>query len=291
METPAHIPEVSVIVPVYNDKDSLPSVIEGIRKAMSGVFDTEIIVVDDGSTDGLSPESVRGAVRFHRHSENMGYGAAIKTGLRHALGSFLVIMDADGTYPPEAIPALVRALDDCDMSVGARTGATVHIPLVRQPAKWVLNRLANFLAGRRIPDLNSGLRAFRKSEAERFLHLLPSGFSLTTTLTLAFLCDDLRVVYMPIDYHRRKGKSKIRPLRDTKNILFTIVRTVVYFNPLKVFLPLGMIFFILALAVLVFSGLFLERVMDGTVAVLTLSAVQLASMGILADLITRRSGR
>ncbi|HPB31216.1 MAG TPA: hypothetical protein PLB62_07160, partial [Candidatus Sumerlaeota bacterium] len=160
-----------------------------------------------------------------------------------------------------------------------------------QPAKWVLNRLANFLAGRRIPDLNSGLRAFRKSEAERFLHLLPSGFSLTTTLTLAFLCDDLRVVYMPIDYHRRKGKSKIRPLRDTKNILFTIVRTVVYFNPLKVFLPLGMIFFILALAVLVFSGLFLERVMDGTVAVLTLSAVQLASMGILADLITRRSGR
>ncbi|HPB31472.1 MAG TPA: glycosyltransferase family 2 protein, partial [Candidatus Sumerlaeota bacterium] len=132
METPAHIPEVSVIVPVYNDKDSLPSVIEGIRKAMSGVFDTEIIVVDDGSTDGLSQDSIPGAVRFHRHSENMGYGAAIKTGLRHALGSCVVIMDADGTYPAEAIPALVRALDDCDMSVGARTGATVHIPLVRQ---------------------------------------------------------------------------------------------------------------------------------------------------------------
>jgi hypothetical protein len=125
---------------------------------------------------------------------------------------------------------------------------------------------------------------------ESYYHILPRGFSLTTTLTLAFLCDDLRVQFISVDYHRRKGTSKIRPIRDTKNIFLTIIRTILYFNPLKICLPVGFIFFALALAVLLYSGLYIGRIMDGTVSVLTLSGVQIIAIGLLADLIVRRKG-
>ena len=284
--------DVSVIIPVYNDREGLDRVLSDIREALSDEFRYEIIVVDDGSTDGLDGEGLRERIdQFHRHKQNLGYGAAIKTGLRYSRGDRIVITDADGTYPAGAIPKLVSALDDCEMAVGARIGRNVKIPITRQPAKLFLRFLANYLSEQKIPDLNSGLRAFRKKEAEPFYHILPRGFSLTTTLTLAFLCDDLRVEYIPIDYHKRKGKSKIRPVRDTKNILLTILRTILYFNPLKVCLPLGMFFFFLALLVLVYSGLVLDRIMDGTISVLTLGGVQIIAIGLLADLIARRSGR
>ncbi len=284
--------EVSVIIPVYNEKDSLESVIRDIHSAIGSAFSYEIMVVDDGSTDGLDAGAFSEVVdQFHHHRRNMGYGAAIKTGLRHSRGEKIVIIDADGTYPAPAIPRLVSALTDCEMAVGARTGKNVQIPFLRQPAKFVLGRLADYLAETKIPDLNSGLRAFWKKEAEPFLHILPRGFSLTSTLTLAFLCNDLRVEYIPIDYHRRKGKSKIRPLHDTQNILLTIIRTIIYFNPLKVCIPISITLAVLAFLVLIFSGLVLGRIMDGTVAVLSLSAVQVMAIGLLADLVARRSGR
>ena len=284
--------DVSIVIPVYNEKDALESELKSVRRAVEGKFSYEIIVVDDGSRDGLDVTPYADLIDgFHRHRKNMGYGAAIKTGMRHSRGGVIVITDADGTYPASAIPALVKALDDCEMAVGARTGQNVQIPLLRQPAKYILGKLANYLAETKIPDINSGLRAFRKEEAEQFLHLLPRGFSLTTTITLAFFCDDLRVEYFAIDYHKRKGKSKIRPIRDTKNILLTIIRTVLYFNPLKVCLPLGLLFFLLAVMVLIYSGFFLDRIMDGTISVLCLSGVQIIAIGLLADLIARRSGR
>ncbi|MDX1648481.1 MAG: glycosyltransferase family 2 protein, partial [Myxococcota bacterium] len=134
-----------------------------------------------------------------------------------------------------------------DMVVGARVGENVAIPAVRRPAKWFLGRLASYLAGRPIPDLNSGLRAMRRDLVQRYEHILPSGFSFTTTITLAALCRDHLVRYETIDYHARLGDSKIRP-RHAFDFLLLIVRTIVYFNPLKVFLPLGALFFAAGLA-------------------------------------------
>lgn len=282
---------VSIIIPVFNERNSVNKVLADINQLKEEESGWEIILVDDGSTDGLEHEKIRPLVdQLLVHPRNMGYGAAIKTGMRHANGEVIVIIDADGTYAVSDIPRLIERLKNCDMVVGARTGEVVKIPLLRQPAKFVLTKLANYLAGEKIPDLNSGLRAFRKKDAENFLHLLPRGFSLTATLTLAYLSSDLLVEYIPINYLPRVGKSKIRPLYDTQSILLTILRTIIYFNPLKVCVPLSLILAILAIMVLVISGLFTSRVMDGTVAVLSLTAVQVLVIGLLADLIVRRSG-
>ena len=155
----------------------------------------------------------------------------------------VVITDSDGTYPNDRIPELAAMMTDWDMVVGARTGDEVRVPLVRRPAKWALNMLANVLVETRIPDLNSGLRVFRREVVLRFLPILPNGFSFTTTITLAMLSEGYRVTFVPIDYYARQGRSKIRPVYDTLNFLQLIVRTVLYFNPLRVFLPLSLFFF------------------------------------------------
>ena len=282
--------DTSVIIPLYNEAKTICKVIEDIRASMSGKGKCEIVVVDDASTDGVDRKALAEAAdRLIEHSRNLGYGAALKTGIKHSQGDRIVIIDADGTYPANAIPALLDELNEADMVVGARTGEDVHIPLLRQPAKFVLAKLANFLADSDIPDLNSGLRAFKKKDFQHYIKLLPNGFSFTTTITLAYTSNDLTIKYVPINYHRRQGsKSKIRPISDTLNILKTIVRTVVFFDPLKVCVPLSLIFAGLAILVLIVSAAAMENVMDGTVAVLALSAIQIMVIGIIADLIIRR---
>jgi glycosyltransferase involved in cell wall biosynthesis len=250
----------------------------------------EIIVVDDGSTDGTRKAASRhGQARLIDLGMNLGYGAAIKQGLRAARYDLVAITDADGTYPPEALPGLVRAMDDCDMVVGARIGDNVSIPLVRRPAKWILARLANYLSSTKIPDLNSGMRVMRKDALIRFLNILPQGFSFTTTITLAMLSNDYRVRFRPIDYHPRTGMSKIRPVSDTLGFFLTIVRTIMYFNPLKIFLPISACLFLSGMALLLYSGFVLGRVMDVTVIVLVSLSIQVAVIGLLADLIDKRT--
>jgi hypothetical protein len=174
------------------------------------------------------------------------------------------------------------------MVVGSRTGDSVSIPLVRRPAKWALNRLANYLARTTIPDLNSGLRVFRKEPFEELVRYLPSGFSFTTTLTLAMLSNDYVVRYVPISYHARVGSSKINPIKDTLNILGLIVRTVMYFAPLRVLLPISGALLLAALVVLIVSALFTPRIMDVTVIVVTMTALQIAVVALVADLIEKR---
>jgi glycosyltransferase involved in cell wall biosynthesis len=220
---------------------------------------------------------------------NVGYGAAIKQGLQASHHELVAITDADGTYPPEALPELVLAMDGADMVVGARTGDSVAMPLLRRPAKWLLTGLANYLVSVKIPDLNSGLRVMRKPVLKRFMNILPQGFSFTATITLAMLSNDYRVRFKPIDYHRRTGKSKIRPFADTLNFLTTIIRTIMYFNPLKIFLPISAGLFLIGLGVLLYSGFVLDRVMDVTVIILISLAIQVAVIGLLADLIDKRS--
>ena len=242
----SELPPFSVVVPAYNEELGIQPAIRELQEVLAG-YDHELLIVDDGSTDRTGELAREAGAEVLTQPVNRGYGAALKAGIRRAKHDRIVITDADGTYPASEIPRIVAGLDDYEMVVGARVGENVHIPLVRRPAKWALRRLAAYLAGRPIPDLNSGLRAMRRDLIARYEHLLPSGFSFTTTITLSALCRDHLVHYETIDYHARVGDSKIRP-RHAFDFLLLIVRTIVYFHPLKIFLPLGALFFIAGLA-------------------------------------------
>lgn len=285
-------PQVSVIVPAYNEAQAIGKVLSDLEAACKAdrlIY--EILVVDDGSTDDTAAIAERSAIakRVLRHGVNQGYGAALKTGIHAARGEWVVITDSDGTYPNQRIPELAAMMADWDMVVGARTGEDVRVPLARRPAKWALGVLANWLVDARIPDLNSGLRVFRRDLALRFLPILPNGFSFTTTITLAMLSEGYRVTFVPIDYYARKGRSKIRPLHDTLNFLQLIVRTVLYFNPLRIFLPLSLFFFGAGAAVGLVSKLVFGKLLDTTTIVLIVSGVQILMLGMLADLIDKRA--
>lgn len=277
---------VSVLIPVFNEEEGIEKVLAQLKSLNLGEK-SEIIVVDDGSTDkSFRMASVTG-VKVIRHEQNMGYGAALKTGIRHAKNEIIVITDADGSYPIKNIPAILADMEHADMVVGARVGKKARIPFYRRPAKCFINKLANHLSGIKIPDLNSGLRAMRKEKVERFFSILPERFSFTTTITLAFLTNGYYVKYTPIEYYKRRGKSKIHPIKDTLNFIQLIIRTIMYFNPLKIFLPLSFTFFIASATVLIVSWLS-GRVMDITTIILFVAGIQLLAIGMIADLIDKR---
>lgn len=283
--------EVSIIIPAYNEREGILPVIRSLQSLKERHGNRwEIIIVDDGSTDG-TPEIIKDMqdIVLIQHPLNRGYGAAIKTGIRHAKYATIVISDADGTYPIHDIPNLLIHLSKNEMVVGARKSNSANIPFIRKPAKWLLNKLANYLTGINIPDLNSGFRAMKKDAVMKFIYLLPNGFSFTTTITLAMLTNGCAVEYIPIEYEMRSGKSKIRPVRDTINFAQLIVRTVLYFDPLKIFLPMSMFFFISSITVLVLSYLCTPRIMDITTVILFISGVQILAIGMIADLMDKRS--
>jgi glycosyltransferase involved in cell wall biosynthesis len=284
---------VSAIIPAHNEAGGIAEVIRAVDQRLretGAVY--EIIVVDDGSTDGTLEQvqavadSVE-AVRLAQHAANRGYGAALKTGLLSSSYDRILITDGDQTYPDDKIPTLVGLSRQYDMVVGDRTGPGNHVPLARRPAKYVLGRLAEFLSNRKIPDLNSGLRIFKKEIAQKFYPMLPDGFSFTSTITLACLQRGYTIKYVPIQYHKRKGKSKIRPIRDTLMFLNLILRIVLYLNPLRVFLPLSLSCFAVSLSLYVlrvaWGGGFLV-----TTIISFVCGFQLLVIGLLADLIDKR---
>lgn len=284
---------ISVIIPCYNEVESIASTLEQVAEVLDGMGRPgEVIVVDDGSTDGTSGQVDQARYRLVRLDENQGYGAALVSGARVAQYDCIVITDADGTYPIREIPTLVAQLEDADMVVGARTGDHVRIPWVRRPAKWVINKLANYVTGRHIPDLNSGLRAIRRELWERYESIYPKGFSLTTTITLAALTSGSRVKFHPIDYHTRIGQSKIRPIRDTINFTMLILRTTLLFDPLRVFVPLSLMM-LTASGLIGFGTLMLyylkvlDRFWDTTTIALFIASIQFLALGGIADLIIR----
>jgi len=283
------MPKLSIIVPAYNEENGIRPTMEQLQEVI-GEIDAELLVIDDGSTDGTSAalDGIEG-LRVLRHDVNRGYGAALKTGIRNAAADWICITDADGTYPNERIGELMTYMDRYDMVVGARTGANVAIPLIRRPAKKVLNILANLLTGEKIPDLNSGLRIFKKSVALRYMHLFPSGFSFTTTITMSMLNADYLVRFIPIDYHHREGSSKIKPIRDTYNFFMLILRITMYFNPLKIFLPLSALLFAATMAAGVCDYGNETGLSDKTV-ILSLAAGAVFLAGLLADSVAKRSG-
>lgn len=283
---------VSVVVPAYNESQSIGSVLEGLSAEMSVMGRPyEIIVVDDGSQDETARVvSCRDDVILMRHRGNRGYGAALKTGIRHATHDLICIIDADGTYPVDAVPSLIDRLTggQCDMVVGARVGEDVTIPTVRRPAKWLIRQFATFVTDEAISDLNSGLRAFRRDAALRLFNLLPNRFSFTTTITLAMLTNGCLVDYVPINYYARVGDSKIRPIQDTLHFTELVWRIALYFAPLKVFLPASALLLLLGIVWAVFSKLVLGRLADVSTLVIAMTAFQTALIGMLAELINRR---
>lgn len=285
-------PRFSLVLPCYNEENAVRQTVASLRATLPDPRTYELIVVDDGSTDrtaevlqALAAED--SGLRVVRHASNRGYGAALKTGIRHSRSDLIVITDADGTYPNERIPELLDAARDVDMVVGARTAADASYPLIRRIPKVFLRAYACWLAGQNIPDLNSGLRIFRRAVAERFLNVLPNGFSFTTTITLAMLTNNYAVRYVPIGYSPRIGKSKIRPIRDTLMFVQLIVRTGTYFAPMRVFFPVAVLLFAAFLISAAYDTLYLSNLTDKTVLLL-LFALNTGMFALLADMIDKR---
>jgi glycosyltransferase involved in cell wall biosynthesis len=282
--------QISVVIPAYNEGLAVGSVVSEIGQLLaSRDIDAEIIVVDDGSTDSTGQLARAAGARVLRHRSNRGYGAALKTGIAEARNNVIAITDADGTYPARYLPEMLRLLEQADMVVGARKGSNVRVPLVRRPAKWALNRLANYLSNARIPDLNSGLRVFRRDVVLQYFPILPDQFSWTTTITLALHCDKYAVTYIPIDYLSRKGNSKIVPW-DAGTFLILILRTAMLFRPLRVFLPLVCIFFAYGVAKMTID-LIRDPMISSSAVLALMGALIMLLIGMLGDAIAARLGR
>lgn len=293
---------VTVIFPAYNEASAVADQVRATRAVM-GSFGRpfELLLVDDGSTDGTADAAERAGARVLQHIGNRGYGTAIKTGIVAASYDTIVITDADGTYPVDRIPDLLRELETADMVVGARIGPNVAIPLVRRPGKWLLGKLANRIAGCEIPDLNSGLRAFRRECINQYLRILSNQFSFTTTVTLALLADDYQVSYVPIDYHPRIGRSKIRP-RHFMEFVVLVLRMAMLFQPLRVFLPLAAVFGIggtlkVVNDIIAFTyrtnqelgwSLLYQPVLSTSALLMLMVGLQLLLIGMVADGVLRR---
>jgi len=281
-----------VVLPCFNERDHVELEVKRIRGALEGAgLSYEVICVDDGSTDGTGAvlQAIPG-IRVILLPRNQGSGTARRIGTQQARGRVVVWTDADLTYPNERIPELVGLLDDTyDQVVGARRTEAGTIKLLRVPAKWAIRKLAAYLTATDIPDLNSGLRAFKRSVAAPYLRLLPAGFSCVTTITLAFLSNGHQIKYVPIDYFKRAGRSKFHPFKDAYNYILQILRMVMYFNPLRVLMPLGLT---------LLGATFLKAVVDlivhdlrvtGSTVLVELAAFNIIAIALLADLVVRRT--
>jgi glycosyltransferase involved in cell wall biosynthesis len=292
-------PHVTIVLPCYNEQDHVIDEVERICKAMDASGHTyELLAVDDFSTDGTLARLEEAAphfpnmqvVPFHR---NGGSGTVRRIGSQQAKGDIVVWTDADMTYPNDRIPELVDILDtdrSVDQVVGARTTEEGTHKLLRVPAKWFIRKTAERLAGQKIPDLNSGLRAFRKDVAEPYLKLLPPGFSCVTTITLAFLSNQHDIRYVPIDYAKRAGSSKFHFVHDAYRYILQVLRMVMYFNPLKVLMPPALWLLGLGIGKGVYDMIAHPLRFANNTVMIFVTGMIIASLALLADLIVRSRG-
>ena len=278
--------DVSIMLPAYNEREGVRVVIRETREAMRDWPGTwEIVVVDDASTDGTGEVARADGVRVVRHVENRGAGGACKSGLLAARGTLMAMMDADAGFVPDVLPELLSFIPLYDQVNGARAGEQGTLKLLRAPAKWTIRKLAEWICGKRIPDLNTGMKVFKREIMLGYLWVIPEGFSNTTSMTMAFLTNGHPVKYVRVPYRRRIGRSKFRPIRDTFHYLATIVRMIMYFRPLRIFLPLSLSIGLIGAASSCYNVFFSPLGLHDADIILLASAIEVFVAGLIADLI------
>ena len=288
--------QVTVVLPCYNEQEHVLSEVERITTTMDASgYNYELLVIDDASTDNTL-EVLRSAepnyprmrlLPFHR---NGGSGTARRVGTQQARGQIVVWTDADMSYPNERIPDLVRILEEdptIDQVVGARSSEEGTYKFLRVPAKWLIRKVAEYLSNTKIPDLNSGLRAFRREVSLPYLRLLPPGFSCVTTITMSFLHNQHDIRYIPISYAKRAGKSKFHFVKDAYRYILQVLRMVMYFNPLKVLMPPALTLVLLGSGKAIYDVIAHPVRIANNTLFLFLAGMIIGSLALLADLIVR----
>ena len=292
-------PYVSIILPCYNEQGHVAAEVARVCEAMDASgYSYELVAYDDASSDETLARLREAAPGFPHlqivhFDRNGGSGTVRRIGTQQARGEIVVWTDADMTYPNERIPELVAMLEKdpaLDQVVGARTSEAGTHKLVRVPAKWFIRKLAEVLTNSPIPDLNSGLRAFRREVSLPYLRLLPPGFSCVTTITIAFLSNQHDVRYVPIDYAKRAGTSKFKFVRDAYRYILQVLRMVMYFNPLKVLMPLALTLIGLGIVKGIFDLIVHPFLIAVDTVLVLVTGLIIATLALLADLIVRSRG-
>jgi glycosyltransferase involved in cell wall biosynthesis len=273
--------EVSVVIPAFNEGPVIAQVVSALAQA--GPW-REIIVVDDGSGDGTGAHAAEAGAIVVRHPYNKGNGAAVKSGIRRAVGEYVLILDGDGQHSPEDACRLVSRLGEYDLVIGARSPQT-QATRARRFGNSALNRLASYLTGREIPDLTSGFRAARRDCLAEFLHLLPNGFSTPTTTTLAFIKAGYNVAFEPTAARQRMGSSKIRFARDGTKFFMIILKIVTLYSPMRVFVPLSLVTFIVGALYAAWNVIVHDRIPNGAM-LLILFAIGIFLVGLVSEQIS-----
>lgn len=280
---------LTVIIPCYNEELGIDQTILDLLP-YSEKYNWKILIIDDGCTDS-TPEILnkRGAViEVIKHTVNQGYGASLKTGILNSQTEYIAFYDADGQHNPEDLKRMVDGISDYDMLIGAR-GSDSHQNFLRKPGKWVLSKVANYLTNRKIPDLNSGLRVIKREKIKNLLHLFPDGFSFSTTSTIAFMYLSQNVEYFPIRVKKRVGKSSVRQIKHGSSTLLLILRLIVLFNPLKVFLPISFWMIFIGIVYEIIFGIVLlypDVKLIAAAFFLILTGIMIFFFGLIADQIS-----
>ncbi|MEP6783477.1 MAG: glycosyltransferase family 2 protein [Acidobacteriota bacterium] len=272
---------VSIVVPAFNEGEGIGAVVTALRAAAPW---HEVLVIDDGSTDGTGEAAARAGARVIRHPYNKGNGASVKTAIRSATGEFMLIVDGDGQHRPEDAARLAARLGDFDLVIGARDPGT-QATAGRRIGNAVLNRLASYLTERPIPDLTSGFRAARREHLAEFIHLLPNGFSTPTTTTLAFIKAGYNVGFEPIGARPRVGTSKIRFASDGAKFLLILLKVITIFSPLRIFAPVSAVSFAIGAIYGAWNFVYHARIPNGAVLLLMFSVMVLL-VGLVSEQIS-----
>lgn len=280
---------ISVIIPAFDEGGAIAETVNSVKKVLSNdsrFKGFEIIVVDDGSSDGTGDIAKDNGAVVIRHPQNIGYGRALKSGIAAAKNEWIAITDADGTYPIDQIPVLYDEIEKgFDMAVGTRTGEEYRESAFKSPLRKILKFLVEFTAGRKIPDINSGLRIFRKSDAQNFQSQLCDTFSYTTSITLAFMMNTMFISYIDISYYKRVGQTKVRLFRDALVTLQYITQAILYYNPIKLFMLMsvmtvlfGVVTYLISQSLSFVGGYY---ILIGCI----LLSILIFALGLLADLL------